>query len=100
MYIDWDNVDDDDEFFVHDIDWESEGQYFSSNTSLKHVVLYEVRSYSISDRVCHLFRGLAQNRSIEKLDIHYSDIKDNSWLPLLWPLFRQNNNLTYQSSSS
>ena len=84
---------DDDDSFIFDIDWESEGRYFSSNTSLKHVVLYEVRSYSISDRVCHLFRGLAQNRSIEKVDIHYSDIKDNSWLTLLWPLFQQNNNL-------
>jgi len=84
---------DDEDSFVFDIDWESEGRYFSSNTSLKHVVLYELRSHSISDRLCHLFRGLAQNRSIEKLDIHDSDIKDNSWLPLLWPLFENNNNL-------
>ena len=40
MYIDWDDYDDDDdELFIHGIDWKSEGHYFSSNTNLKKVCL-------------------------------------------------------------
>ena len=110
MYIDWDDYDDDDdELFIHGIDWKSEGHYFSSNTKLKKVCLSGIKdmnsleeklndidlpgTYNFEDNLCHLLKGLAQNRSIEQLDIYHCDVIDDYWLPKLAEFFQNNHNL-------
>ena len=95
VFIDWDTEDEEDEF-IFDIDWKNEGQYFASNTHLKQVVISGIRSrHNINNfaNLYHLLKGLAQNRSIDTLDIYDSDIMDDKWLPYLWPLFKHNHNL-------
>ena len=50
-------------------------------------------TYNFEDNLCHLLKGLAQNRSIEQLDIYHCDVIDDYWLPKLAEFFQNNHNL-------
>jgi hypothetical protein len=74
-----------------DLDWEAAGKAFGTNRFLKYLSI-EV-SESGKQHLSAFFAGLANNRSIERLELYWGGGDDSETLEVLLPFFKNNDNL-------
>ena len=79
--------------------WDTQGRYIASSTSVRQLTLRgvtdDVANNDKKINMFHCLRGLAQNRSIERLTLkecHFGG-GDAGWLTSVWPFFENNANL-------
>ena len=89
-------TDDDEEEFVHSVNWEVEGKCIGESTHVKKInfdVRYEYLDEGERNNFEAFCRGVANNRSIETLSIIDSDLPEVETFASMCPFFEYNDNL-------
>eukprot|EP00579_Thalassiosira_antarctica_P030532 CAMPEP_0202030048 /NCGR_PEP_ID=MMETSP0905-20130828/64294_1 /ASSEMBLY_ACC=CAM_ASM_000554 /TAXON_ID=420261 /ORGANISM="Thalassiosira antarctica, Strain CCMP982" /LENGTH=476 /DNA_ID=CAMNT_0048593833 /DNA_START=1937 /DNA_END=3367 /DNA_ORIENTATION=+ len=89
---DFSHANDDDSYFPHADDWERDGEIIGRNTHLKVLEFSTLNGGVAKEDVEKFFRGVANNRSIQKLRLYDCNLFGGELFSILIPFFKSNRN--------